>query len=496
MKILLVDDDEFLSELLTQSLAAYRYVVDTVRDGETGWTYGTTFDYDLIVLDVMLPKLDGITLCQRFRTEGYTTPILLLTAQDSSTAKVRGLDAGADDYVVKPFDIAELCARIRALLRRSSTSPLPLLTWAGLLLNPSNCEVTYSGQPLTLTTKEYELLEMMMRESHHVFSTPEILGRLWSSEEYPSEATVRSHIRRVRHKLVSVGAPSDLISTVHGRGYYLKPEDEIQQSPNRQSSDREALPEGYRPCPDQAQYLAFLNQTWLTQKPKILAQLATFEAAIASQCPPDQAHQVAHKLAGTLGTFGLTQAMTLARQLEQGFDRNAPPPSPEHLTALYHALQQEIVRWEAIDGEAVENLGNSPSNPATLPKVMPKVMIVDDDDHWLQTLPHLLQPWGFKITTLAEPQQFWTVLKAVNPDLLVLDINMPEMNGFDLCEALRRDSHWQRLPVLFLTGLTDMTTQNRAFTIGADDYLCKPVLGIDLANRILNRLQRVRTWAR
>ncbi|MEI6065567.1 MAG: response regulator transcription factor, partial [Pseudanabaena sp. ELA748] len=207
MKILLIEDDEVLIAVLTKSLTEHHYIVDVVKDGEMGWTYGTTFEYDLIVLDIILPKLDGIRLCQRFRAEGYSTPIMLLTAQNASTAKVSGLDAGADDYVVKPFDIDELIARIRALLRRGNDSSSPLLVWGDLLLNPSTCEVSYNNQPLTLTNKEYELLELLLRDNQHVLSSEEILDRLWSSDEYPSEATVRSHVRRLRHKLVAAGAP-------------------------------------------------------------------------------------------------------------------------------------------------------------------------------------------------------------------------------------------------------------------------------------------------
>ena len=401
MKILLIDDDDFTGDLLTRSLAEYHYVVDTVKDGEMGWTYGSTFDYDLIILDIKLPKLDGISLCQRFRAEGYTTPILLLTAQNTTTAKVNALDAGADDYVVKPFDIAELSARIRALLRRSSANPFPLLTWGDLLLNPSSCEVTYNAQPLALTTKEYELLELFMRESQHVFSTNEILGRLWSSEEFPSEATVRSHIRRVRHKLVTAGAPSDFIATVHGRGYFLKAGGEAQQG------------------------TIMLNTQQDSQ-----------------------------------GRHSLDNAQAIASPLLSGQD----------------VLGQYIPEQD-------------------IPEQDIKVMIVDDDQYWLKTLTNLLKPWGFKITTLAEPQQFWTVLQSVTPDILVLEVKMLDMSGFELCQTLRHDPRWQRLPILFLSKLTDQTTQNYAFTLGADDYLCKPVTGIDLANRICNRLQRVKSWA-
>lgn len=128
-------------------------------------------------------------------------------------------------------------------------------------------------------------------------------------------------------------------------------------------------------------------------------------------------------------------------------------------------------------------------------KMPTKVMIVDDDHNWLRTLPTLLKPWGFKVTTLADPQQFWTVLQAVAPDVLVLDVNLPEINGFELCQILRSDPHWQRLPVLLISVLIDSTSQQQAFTVGADDYLCKPLMGSELANRILSRLQRVRAWA-
>jgi DNA-binding response OmpR family regulator len=124
-----------------------------------------------------------------------------------------------------------------------------------------------------------------------------------------------------------------------------------------------------------------------------------------------------------------------------------------------------------------------------------KVMIVDDDQTWLRTLPKLLKPWEFKVTTLADVQQFWTVLRTVHPDVLVLDVNMPQINGLELCQLLRNDPQWQRLPVLFLSVLDDSATQNQAFTVGADDYLCKPVKPVDLANRILNRLRRIRAWA-
>jgi DNA-binding response OmpR family regulator/HPt (histidine-containing phosphotransfer) domain-containing protein len=608
LKILLIEDDDTVITVLKRSLATHRYIVDVVKDGETGWTYGSTFEYDLIVLDIMLPKLDGITLCQRFRAEGYTTPILLLTAQDSSTAKVQGLNAGADDYVLKPFDQAELIARIRALLRRSSTQSLPLLTWGALLLNPMTCDVTYDGQPLILTTKEYDLLELLLQDSHHVLSSDEILDRLWSSEEFPAEATVRSHIRRLRHKLQAAGAPPDFIGTLHGRGYYLKPFAQNDSRLNSLSIPQSESGLTVTASPNQQDYLAFLNETWRTAQPNCLEQLAAFDEVVKAlqtdkltNALQQNTRRVAHKLVGTLGVFGLTQGEQIARRLDQMLSSNEilnsvytlelkhlvqeleseiktasaiqpyqtqfePVPFvlviasdrlfTEPLEAI--ALQKGIrivtlTALETVSGYLDQNSPNVILLRATHPTLLKtisedyphlpvlvvgdqdllsdrlnvvrrggkflleqsvtptqiiacaldlakhptpeaKVMIVDDDADWLRTLPRLLEPWHFKVTTLADPQQFWTVLQSVNPDALVLDIKMPEVNGLELCQVLRSDPHWQRLPILFVSVLEDSRTQNQAFTVGADDYLCKPVAGADLASRILNRLARIRSW--
>ncbi len=646
MKILLIEDDDAFIKVLTKMLKAHHFIIDTVKDGEMGWTYGSTFEYDVMIIDLVLPKLDGISLCKRFRAEGYVTPILLLTSQDSSTARVQGLDAGADDYVAKPFDPVELVARIRALLRRSSTNPFPLLTWGDLILNPSTCEVSYAGQQLTLTTKEYELLELLMRNSQQVFGTDELLDHLWSSEKFPSEATVRSHIRRVRQKLAAIGAPPDFIATIHGRGYYLKApvsDRTAAQAPRPQkvkaiahsATTANSLAVDPRSWEAQQQYLAFLNEIWATTKSDSLDGMTILTQAIrdlqSGQLTPQaqsQAQQMAHKLAGTLSIFGLHKAVHLTRQLERWLGGQDPlqPSQAPLIQQLVMALHQEIQDTIQIQlsqvpngyaplllligadeefnqafraiadsrGIAVEvgspreletrlgtleiasdGVGQPPSLillhlPAhsasadelefaadqterllrhlqtctqrypALPVVVigdrlelhdrlklarcgtkllldastpldqivakavnllkgakppTKVMVVDDDTNWLQTLPTLLKPWGFKVTTLADPQQFWNVLQAVTPDVLILDVNMPEINGYELCQVLRSDPQWQRLPVLFLSVLTDATSHQQAFTVGADDFLCKPLMGSELANRILSRLQRVQAWA-
>lgn len=222
MRILLVEDDERITDALAEDLTDQHYVVDVANDGQVGRELVESFSYDLILLDVMLPKIDGITLCRKLRSQGDLTPILMLTARDTISDKIVGLDAGADDYLVKPFDLGELSARIRALLRRGNTTLPPVLEWDSLRLDPSTCEVFYEDCLLSLSPKEYALLEFFLRHPRRVFSRAQILENLWSFERLPEEATVKAHIRGLRQKLDAAGAPSDLIETVYGLGYRLK----------------------------------------------------------------------------------------------------------------------------------------------------------------------------------------------------------------------------------------------------------------------------------
>ncbi|MEL7357617.1 MAG: response regulator [Cyanobacteria bacterium J06560_6] len=221
MRILLVDDDENLMESLAERLIRQRYAVDIAVDGSSAATYVDLFEYDLIVLDLMLPDGDGIAFCRAFRKQGYANPLMILTAKESTQQKVKALDAGADDYVVKPFDFDELCARIRALLRREHQGLPPVLSWGALSLDPSACETTYQGQLVRLTPKEFSLMELFLRHPHRVYSLGAIIDDLWSFDDPPGEDAVRTHIKGLRRKLQKVGAPKDLIKTVYGLGYRL-----------------------------------------------------------------------------------------------------------------------------------------------------------------------------------------------------------------------------------------------------------------------------------
>ncbi|EDX84565.1 response regulator receiver domain protein [Synechococcus sp. PCC 7335] len=222
MRLLLIEDDIQLAESLSEALTAEQYIVDVVKDGEAGWSQMQTLDYDLTLMDVTLPYLDGIGLCQRLRSRGHQLPVLMLTARDTSQDKVRGLDAGADAYMVKPFDLSELLAQIRALLRRGSIPAAIALAYEHLQLNPETYEASYAQQALRLTPKEFSILELLMRNGRRVLSRSFILESLWSLQSPPDEETVKAHIKSLRNKLRAAGAPKSFIETVHGVGYRLQ----------------------------------------------------------------------------------------------------------------------------------------------------------------------------------------------------------------------------------------------------------------------------------
>ena len=222
MKLLLVEDNPTLADVFSEALEDSGYAVDVANDGEAGWYQAIEENYSIILLDNMLPKIDGVSLCQRLRARGCTQPILMLTARDSSIDKVVGLDAGADDYLIKPIDLPELLARIRAVQRRGQSSST-VLSWGHLSLHPCNHEATYIHQPLPLTPTEFSLLELFLRSGQRVLSRSVIISQLWNLEDSPGEDTVKAHLKGLRQKLKQAGAPADLIETVRGIGYRLRP---------------------------------------------------------------------------------------------------------------------------------------------------------------------------------------------------------------------------------------------------------------------------------
>jgi len=222
MRILVVEDNAKLAASLKKGLQQEGYAVDVALDGREGQSLadGAGEGYDAIVLDLMLPGVDGMTICKNIRESGSRVPVLMLTARGSVSDKVEGLDAGADDYLAKPFAFEELTARIRALLRRPAVPVAPVLRAGDLEMNAATREVTVSGTPISLTAKEFGLLELLMRHPQQVLSREQITVHLWDQEFEGASNVVEVHIRNVRRKLSQAGNHAQ-IQTVRGAGYRL-----------------------------------------------------------------------------------------------------------------------------------------------------------------------------------------------------------------------------------------------------------------------------------
>nr|RNJ70002.1 MAG: response regulator [Leptolyngbya sp. IPPAS B-1204] len=633
MRILLIEDDEILSDLLVRSLTQQRYAVDHIDDGSMGWEYAQSADYDLILMDVGLPKLDGISLCQRLRSQGCKIPILLITAKDAATDRIRGLDAGADDYLIKPLDFGELQARVRALLRRGEVAPTTVLEIAGLQLDPSQKRVTYQNQPLKLTPKEYGLLELFLRNPTRLFSRTYMIEHLWTFDDLPSDEGVKAHIKGLRQKLKKA-SDLDWIENIYGMGYRLHPQILARPTPSPTPA-----PPSSAPSPEQSglrdrqgvqqqmeQTFAKLWQQYqgtMQQRLAILQQAAMAVPTLTPELRQDAAH-AAHKLAGVLGAFGKDEGTELSRTIERILTEdtaselqtlptllhrleahlNLPIVQTNENTAidlktqsqtqsqsqsqsqlklssstetvllplqilligvdpqLHLALQQQttIAAWHncstvaeahcwlnnhqpnllilSLDAQpealtllatirtvpsivltSATNLNDRVAmaqagarrifvQPVTATQIWEtaahllqstettRILAVDDDPILLATLPPLLSPWGFSVTGLANPEEFWQSLEAVNPHLLILDVEMPYLSGIELCQAVRTDPRWQDLPILFLSARSDRSTIQQIFAAGADDYVSKPVVAEELVTRVSSRLDRIRLLQR
>ena len=221
MRILLVEDDIDLAQFIRKGLKEEQYAVDVAADGQEGLELALRNPYDLLILDIMLPKLDGLTLCRRLRAEGNRAPVVLLTARNTVQDKVSGLDTGADDYLTKPFAFAELLARVRALLRRGGPQQPTRLKAADLELDPASRKAWRAGKDIALTNKEYALLEFLLRNKNRVLTRTAIIEHVWDISYDPMTNIVDAHIRALRAKIDREFSPP-LIATVRGAGYMLE----------------------------------------------------------------------------------------------------------------------------------------------------------------------------------------------------------------------------------------------------------------------------------
>ena len=221
MRILVIEDEQKVADFIKRGLKEEGYSVDVACDGEEGYFLAKDNEYDVIILDLMLPKMDGITLCKKLRAEKITTPILMLTAKDSVKDKVIGLDSGANDYLTKPFSFEELLARIRVLLRKDRTATPTKLQIGDLILDLLTHKVSRAGKEISLTNKEYALLEYLMRNASSIITRTMISEHVWDINFDTFTNVIDVYVNYLRNK-IDKGYKKKLIHTIRGRGYMIK----------------------------------------------------------------------------------------------------------------------------------------------------------------------------------------------------------------------------------------------------------------------------------
>jgi DNA-binding response OmpR family regulator/HPt (histidine-containing phosphotransfer) domain-containing protein len=512
MRILLVEDDESVAQVLEKVLTDEHYVVDVAPDGDAGWQLVSASHYDLVVLDIILPKSDGLEFCQRLRECAYNMPVLLVTALDSSSKKIAGLNAGADDYVTKPFELEELLARVKALLRRSKTSVLLTLEWGPLRLVPSSREVFYQETRLNLTPKEHGLLELFLRNPAHVFSRSAILDSLWSYSEAPGEETVTSHIKGLRRKLSEAGAPADLIVTVYGVGYRLKASDAQDEpetaslaagslaasataSAHMDTSNAELQAAEMR----QQKITAALSTLWHSVKAQQLERLKLLRQALQKlQCNQltdeirQSAHRAAHSLTGALGIFGLKAGSDLARSVESLLQGNLPISSADQMQL------QELI--DAL-GETLAQAVKTPQQRSDQ-IVLPLLILIDTQLELVPSLVSAIWAQGFTVKIapdLAALQKLLTALsgsrseqlssqlavKGALPDVVLLNFSFETSDDQQLAQLSTLIRQVSSLMVLICSASGSLESRVQASHLGNYPFLEHPyvsdiVKGIDL----------------
>jgi DNA-binding response OmpR family regulator len=466
MKILVVEDDQRTASMVSEVLSSHNYIVDTIADSQTALQLVRTFAYDLIILDIILPGLDGISLCRQLRAGGYQMPILLLTVKDSSTDKVMGLDAGADDYMVKPFDVSELIARVRALLRRGSNILAPVLTWGKLQLDTSSSKVIYEGRLLRLTATEYRLLQLFLRNSQRIFSRSMILDRLWSIAEYPGEDAVTTHIKKLRQKLKAAGMTADLIETIYGLGYrLLPPPDQRTPAPESSLSSSDADRQ-------QAENMVIesVNNIWQRNKESFTSQLALFEQVVAALMSESLSEQIqhrakleAHKMAGSLGSFGFNEGSRLAREIEELLETEAIGQQAKQLQQLVSLLQQELEKTPTLSAVA----------PVLEQSAL--ILIIDDDRLLIEQIMQSAIALNLRLVVANSLAAGREAIAQNPPDAILLNLIFANTNENGLTLLAELAQCKSSIPVLVLTIRGSLLDRVEVARLGARAFLHKPI---------------------
>jgi two-component system, OmpR family, response regulator len=374
MRLLVVDDAPDIATLLKLAFQIDGYAVDTALCGADALELAAIHDYDIMILDLNLPDMDGIDVCRQLRTENPRLLMIMLTARTAKDAIIAGLDAGADDYLTKPFDYEELVARVRALLRRDMRVRLPIVVCGDLKLDPAAARVWQAGCRVALARKQFRILEYLMRRRGEIVSQEDLLEHVWNAEANPFTNTVRVHINALRRALGDNAAHPRYIETVVGVGY---------------------------------RFDDFARQGELTE--------TLSAAAYTSSIAPGQPD---------------TRRNTMATR-----------------------------SWN-------DQLDSAP-----------KLLIVDDAPDITQLLVVYFHQAGFSTLAAYDGRAALDLAQRANPDLIILDLGLPDMDGLDVCRELRQTS---AVPIVMLTKRNTEDDRRRGLSAGASAYITKPFDANDL----------------
>lgn len=497
-----------MSAALAKMLAANHYAIDVAADGQTGLELAIAVEYDLILLDLQIPQLDGVDLCRQLRTQGYHKPILLLTAKDANADIVAGLDAGADDYVIKPYAPEELLARIRALLRRSGASaslfgaasptegfanPPSTLTWGDLCLDLTSGRVTLGEQVIPLTATEYKLLELFLHNPNRIFSRSAILDRLWGFDDAPTERAIITHIKDVRKKLKAGGLTEEIIETIYGMGYRLKPHPKNTAFVSRTAATPVDSSKKDKPYPPQDIASANRIRERLRDsfKKQVAVKVAVLEQAKAALLGgsldkelQQAAKHEAHKLAGSMATFGYPEGSKLGRAVE-------------HLLINDRALTlEEVSRFSQLVAALQQELTKSPATSTALPVPTVQnycVLAIDDDATLMEKLQAEAEVWGICMKVAPDLATARLHIARINPDVVLLDLSFPdtEDDGLTLLRELTEQS--PNLPVIVFTGRDSLSDRLAVSRLGARQFLHKPATTEQIFQAITRLLPQAQT---
>ncbi len=634
MKILLAEDDHILGKLIKDYLISESELINVVNTGEGIKEQLVSENYDVLILDMMLPKKNGIDICRELRAEKIDIAILFITALNNQSDKIKAFESGADDYLIKPFDLQELLLRVQALTRRKTelvTENL-VLKWGELMMIPNEKKVYYHDLNLNLTPTEYKILQIFLESPKQVFNLDNIIDRLWDLDSIPTYNTFRSHIKSLRKKIAKTGLDRDFIETVYGMGYKLKEQlnqkqtvfSNITTNTNQANSQITQASKIAKNLQKEVELETLIEEIWFDNQVAIYQNCQQIKDYIAQHNHPlntEEIIRIIHNLSGCLGSIGFKTGTIIAKQIESLLRNNNdhlcnsqvskqvakladelektlfPDGKPlleatkstqdiqinqqinilvvnedqkltnklilfiEHpqinlsfaytiSSAVEYLKEQkfQIILVETIwQNQSIEqsnilsalmknkaqsqiliytqedslenrlycnnypifafltqtncldilwnNLKNIILNTELNSSVKERLydlLIIDDDQIFIRLLENKLkiQQLPINIYSISNSEKFLDTIKEIKPQLIILDLQMPKLNGLDICKIIKTDPFLQKIPVIFLTGNLTPEAIEAFVKVGADDFISKSKIDVELYPRIMTHLKR------